>query len=238
MGRCDSTLSLLVGVLTVASRLEQRVILRTMYSKMSRPDVKLIFVLGITPDSQDLSFVVLEQTLYNDTVVLDEPENMNEGKTLAFFSYAAIHFADMTHVLKVDDDSFVHVHNLMTSLHRLPRTSLFYGFSIPADDCCFMGGEGYILSQDLVHWVNVTDLPGRIEGLGEDAVTAKWFEKRRKVRHYVSEKYLFYDHPVFGGAWAHPLIDDTILVHQVKTFDMWLDIVQFFFGERNFGPFV
>lgn len=227
--------TLLVGVFTMAGKLEQRLILRTLYAKMGSPQVKYSFVVGQPSHPHYLALLQLEMEAYGDIILLDCEENMNDGKTLVFFQYVAVKYPDFAYTMKTDDDSFLHVPNLLRALEKLPRSDLLYGFSIPESDCCFMGGEGYVLSQDLVRWIGQTPLEPVLPWLGEDALTAHWLKTRGKAGNYVSEKNLFYDHLAAGGDWAHDYTPDTILIHQVKTNSLWLHVIENFFPATSFA---
>ena len=91
---------------------------------------------------------------FNDIILLDMPENMNSGKTHAFFSWAAVN-ATVPHytyseeyvnsddsrtkaanyvserrpefVVKADDDSFIMLGELERRLRVAPRTKAFWG---------------------------------------------------------------------------------------------------------------
>lgn len=52
---------------------------------------------------------------------LNKSENMNTGKSLEFFSYAARAFPWATHIGKMDLDTFPYLHDLTTSLHHKLR---------------------------------------------------------------------------------------------------------------------
>lgn len=87
-----------VGVMTMDSRSERRAVIRSTYGAHTRPidpitgletsNVQLKFIMGRPRKDLERS-VALEMELYNDIVVLDVRENMNGGKTHAFFQWAA-----------------------------------------------------------------------------------------------------------------------------------------------------
>lgn len=87
-----------VGVMTMDSRAERRSVIRSTYGAHTRPvdpitgletsNVQLKFVMGRPRKAFERS-VALEMEMYNDIVVLDVQENMNKGKTHAFFRWAA-----------------------------------------------------------------------------------------------------------------------------------------------------
>lgn len=87
-----------VGVMTMDSRFERRAIIRQTYVAHTLPvdsvtgqrmsNVQVKFVMG-KPRRALQRRIALEMEMYNDIVVLDVKENMNAGKTHAFFSWAA-----------------------------------------------------------------------------------------------------------------------------------------------------
>ncbi|CAH7670190.1 hypothetical protein BY996DRAFT_4589609 [Phakopsora pachyrhizi] len=87
-----------VGVFSIDSGYERRHLIRSTYARHSRPvdprtglvdhNVQLKFILG-RPRIQHARRVALEMETYNDIVILDIAENMNRGKTFAYFSWAS-----------------------------------------------------------------------------------------------------------------------------------------------------
>lgn len=87
-----------VGVFSMDAAYERRHLIRSTYARHSRPidpttgrpahNVQLKFVLG-KPRIQHARRVALEMETYNDLVILDIEENMNRGKTYAYFRWAS-----------------------------------------------------------------------------------------------------------------------------------------------------
>lgn len=83
-----------VGVFSTDSARERRMLIRQTYgthwkSRVSGTEgVRLKFILGL-PRPKYENLVQLEMATYGDIVILDIPENMNAGKTHAFFTWAA-----------------------------------------------------------------------------------------------------------------------------------------------------
>jgi hypothetical protein len=86
-----------VGVFSVDAAYERRHLIRSTYLRHSRPidphtgrpatNVQVKFILG-RPRRHHARRIALEMETYNDIVVLDMKENMNQGKTHAFFKWA------------------------------------------------------------------------------------------------------------------------------------------------------
>ena len=81
---------------------------------------------------------------YGDVVVLDSKENMNKGKTHAFFNWAnenatvpvyyktkqdavGLGFQKVDYVVKADDDAFLVLSELERHLRVSPRTKTYWG---------------------------------------------------------------------------------------------------------------
>lgn len=63
-------------------------------------------------------------------VLFGEPENMNAGKTFAWFAYAAQAFPWSTHIAKMDLDTFPFMHSLLSrvpSYSEEPQTYQYLG---------------------------------------------------------------------------------------------------------------
>lgn len=86
-----------VGVFSVDAAYERRHLIRSTYLRHTRPidphtgktaqNVQMKFILG-RPRKHHARRIALEMETYNDIVVLDMKENMNQGKTHAFFKWA------------------------------------------------------------------------------------------------------------------------------------------------------
>lgn len=116
---CDSCLQrklLMIVVMSAAGMkfTKRRFMMRHMYRTINIVHaVDYWFVMG-RPSVDDVKRISLEQAVHGDLMVLDMKENMNEGKTFAFFKSVA----DMAavrggriydFVAKGDDDTFVHI---------------------------------------------------------------------------------------------------------------------------------
>ncbi|SNX85573.1 uncharacterized protein MEPE_04282 [Melanopsichium pennsylvanicum] len=87
-----------VGVFSIDSAYERRQLIRSTYATHTMPvdplsgtpssNVQVKFIIG-KPRQAHARRVALEMEMFNDVVVLDMEENMNRGKTHAFFRWAA-----------------------------------------------------------------------------------------------------------------------------------------------------
>lgn len=240
-GLTSPKMRILLGVFSVASKVERRNLLRIAYGVQTTEvaQVTLTFVLGKLQGEEETLAVRLEALHHGDIMIVDCEENINHGKSFKFFSAVAAIGVHYDYVMKVDDDSYVRVENLAKSLDPLPREDLYYGYVLPCENqdpyAWYMAGMGYLLSWDLVEWVHESPIPRNATDGTEDMLLGGWLNAGKKAKHRVNKKPLFYDHPEFGGKCAHELIPETILVHQVKNDKRWHDILAFFEGNRFAG---
>lgn len=233
--------SILMGVFSTAARVERRNVIRLAYGVQSTEvaEVTVRFIVGRPKTQAERLQLGLEALQYRDVIVLDVEENMNKGKTWRFFSTVAAMGVRFDYVMKVDDDSYVRVDNLAASLAPEPRADLYLGYVLPCENHDpyrgYMAGMGYVLTWDLVEWLSQSPTVRHTTGgYSEDRMTGHWLDQGGKAKHRVSKKPLFYDHPAYTGSdrCSHALVPETILIHQVKTTERWMDVLQYFEGSR------
>ncbi|KAG0559310.1 hypothetical protein M758_10G094200 [Ceratodon purpureus] len=233
--------SILLGVFSTASRIERRNIIRMAYGVQSTDiaQVTIRFIVGRPKTQSERLQLGLESLQYRDLIVLDMDENMNKGKTWRFYSTVAAMGVHFDYVMKVDDDAYVRIDNLASSLAEEPRTDLYYGYILPCENedpyAGYMAGMGYIITWDLVEYISDSPIVReQTGGYSEDRMTGDWLDKGGKAKNRVNKKPLFYDHPAYRGRdrCTHPLVPETILIHQVKTTERWMDVLQYFEGNR------
>ncbi|CAD6922706.1 unnamed protein product [Tilletia controversa] len=228
-----------VGVFSYDASYERRQLIRSTYGTHTLPrdartgaplaHVQLKFILG-RPQKQNARKVTLEAETYNDMVVLDMEENMNEGKTYEYFRWASenatvpiLQSQDSSHssagasltskktvigwkkadyVVKADDDAFIVLSELERHLRVSPRTNTYWGYLIRD---WFMAGECYALSHDLVRYIATSpDVVHYTHGK-EDKKVAQWMNMHPNVSslNWVSERCWIYDGPKTGTAYSH-----------------------------------
>uniref|UniRef100_A0A0E0QRS5 Hexosyltransferase n=1 Tax=Oryza rufipogon TaxID=4529 RepID=A0A0E0QRS5_ORYRU len=241
---------LLIGVLTLPARYERRHLLRMVYAlqqpavaSRARVDVRFVFCRVGSPEDRVL--VSLEAMAYGDVVELDCPENMDNGKTHAYFSSVPRLFgggeAAYDFVMKADDDTFFRLPELAESLSRAPRRDLYYGCMVPCDYVRgsneYMSGMGYLLSWDLVEWIvaAAAEIEGRTGG-PEDRTLYSWLRRGGRGRNRVDVKPAMYNFPGRHPC-SHEFIPDTIAVHQLKDNRRWARTLQYFNFTAALKPF-
>ena len=93
------------------------------------------FVVGLPPANYPGTMRILqwESQRFNDLQILNQSENMNEGKTFEYFSYLARKWPvddpskrPWDYAMKADDDSLINIPQLLEKLRPMvPRTSLY-----------------------------------------------------------------------------------------------------------------
>ena len=84
----DGDVRIFIGILTLPEKYHRRHLLRMVYNSQSpagaKVDVKFVFC-NLTTEEQQV-MVALEIMQYDDIIILNCSENMNEGKTYTYFS--------------------------------------------------------------------------------------------------------------------------------------------------------
>lgn len=112
----------LVGVLTTAAKFNRRSLIRTTYKNLLPSNLDFYFVIGQPSDEESRNLLELESRAHNDIIILPVTENMDEGKTFAYFTTIYQTGNEYAYVVKTDDDVFVHLPNLARRLLPLPKT--------------------------------------------------------------------------------------------------------------------
>ncbi|KAL7423346.1 hypothetical protein Q5752_002649 [Cryptotrichosporon argae] len=214
----------LIGVMTTDAGVERRNYIRQSYAshwRSRRPGtegVRVRFVMG-HPRAKHRRAVELENEAFNDILFLDIPENMNSGKTHAFFSWAAANAtvpdwsydADgpvwigekkPDYVVKADEDSFIMLGELERRLRAAPRTKAYWGYLVKN---LFMAGECYALSFDLVEYIAASPALRTLTRGKEDKLVSRWMRMHpaRESIVWVAERCWIYDHPKAGTVYSH-----------------------------------
>ncbi|KAK4703286.1 hypothetical protein P7C70_g2931, partial [Phenoliferia sp. Uapishka_3] len=217
-----------VGVFSVDAAFERRQLIRTTYVAHTKPidpvtgrpahNVQVKFILG-RPEKRYARRIAYEMELYNDIVVLDLQENMNRGKTHAYFTWAqqnatvpinyrrkgsdevGVGFKRADYVVKADHDSFIRLDELERNLRVTPREKTYWGYLVRQ---LFMAGEAYALSADLVDYVATYEPILAYTTGAEDKRVAKWMRIHPNYSsiNWIAERCWIYDHPKSGTTYA------------------------------------
>lgn len=102
---------------------------------MDKVDIRFILGRPSLSRSPVDGILELEQEMYGDIMMLDCLENMNEGKSYEYFAaLGRMHSETLSetqrpydYAMKLDDDSFLHIHNLLEKLRPLtPRKNTWF----------------------------------------------------------------------------------------------------------------
>lgn len=214
-----------LGVFTVDNSVDRRNVIRETYGshpnslKPGSEGVRLRFIMG-RPSTEWADAVEAENKKHGDIVILDVDENMNNGKTYHYFSWAAEHATvpayeypkvgqaiykgekRPAYIAKADDDAFIVLSELERHLRASPRKLTHWGYLV---NNWFMAGECYAVSYDLAEYISTSaDVAQHVSGK-EDKRMSHWLHahpEREKIT-WVSEKTWIYDHPRAPTVYSH-----------------------------------
>ncbi|XP_068649165.1 beta-1,3-galactosyltransferase pvg3-like [Aristolochia californica] len=246
---------LLIGILTRPDQYRLRNLLRLVYRTQmpvaAEIDVKFVFC-NLNKDDQK-TLVALEIMYYDDIIILNCTENMNNGKTYTYFSSLSYMFSGTRnssgsssrpydYVMKADDDIYIRLGPLVEALNPLPREDLYYGFTIPCREMNpvnhYMSGMGYVLSWDLVEWIQSSDIPKNHTDGPEDKVLGEWLQMGARGKNRYNAKPAMYDYPidVERNKCERELSPDTIAVHRLKSQEKWIKTLRYFNATQRLKP--
>jgi len=178
-----------------------------------------------------------ENDTYGDLIMLDNIENMNDGKAYYYWKWVSDHFDSLQYdyVVKTDDDAFVHFQNLALNLRPLPRNNLYYGMNAHND---YIRGIIEVLSIDNAHLI--ASFPfNKVEWRGhEDIRLGSWLikNKKKKLRLIGEDCLIFNDPrvlttymPSMWKPWASP---QSIAIHWLKGIRAWKGIIDIYFSNN------
>ncbi|MQM06325.1 hypothetical protein Taro_039149 [Colocasia esculenta] len=246
---------LLMGILTVADRYEDRHLLRLLRSLQppvpAQIDVKFVLC-NITGDEHRV-LVAMEIMRYDDIIVLNCGENMNSGKTYTYFSSLPGLFKSNAtdpeekpydFVMKTDDDTYFRFPELVESLRRQPREGVYWGHVHEEGEHnpLFMRGMGYVLSWDLVEWIATSNITRNNTIGAEDTLVGTWlrdggkgknvYSTKGKNLNYDDTKPVQYDYPY--PPWT--FVPNTISVHRLKDRQKWAETLSYFNVTAGMKP--
>jgi Galactosyltransferase len=252
----QSKLKIFLGIITIPKLHERRHLLRSVYAiqmlNLTNAKVDVRFVFCSTIWGEDKMFLALEIKLYDDIIILDCAENLNNGKTYTFFSSLPSMLGTglerpYDYVVKGDDDAYFHLDNLALYLKDKPREDVYCGMELPCDymkHICgvhktFMAGFGYVLSWDLVEWIAESDIARSNKTGLEDLMLAKWLNFEGKGKNRYNAEPGFYDYTgnlSENNIHRHGFIPETIAVHGLKRNFKWVKILEYFNMTNHLKP--
>ncbi|KZT59381.1 glycosyltransferase family 31 protein [Calocera cornea HHB12733] len=215
---------LFVGVFSIAKEQHQRAVIRALQTLPSPPSERVVikFILGQSPDEKLQKLAEAEAGVYGDMVFLDIAENMNEGKTYAYFKWVSglPEGERPRFTLKADSDTFLVLPSVLHTLSHLSCDQLIYwGTSWGSCLSCYPyyhRGLAYGLSWPLVAWLGSASFPnGHWATRGtEDMRTGAWLASLPG-----GEPLTVVDLYYHAGDWEGTTIPwdrDTVALHSMK----------------------
>eukprot|EP00797_Seminavis_robusta_P013761 Sro20_g014420.2 (292) ;mRNA; r:164208-165083 len=164
------------------------------HSSIRNGQVKVYFVIGnqrhpsqgdSTKAGRNITELHAEMEHYNDIVLLNSTDVHNFGKSNAWYIWAANDMPAEYHI-KLDDESYVVMDNLLEALSSTPKQKFLGGAGIRMDrdfppisnetikGIPWLRGWGYIMSHDLIQGLvnNCSGLPWNTGGEHEDVYNA------------------------------------------------------------------
>ena len=162
---------LVIGILTSPTERSKqaRADIRASWMKLPTGDRKVAyrFLLAINTVDPDAQLAVQEEAAKTGDIVFLSTEetytNLPE-KVRLWFKWVVDHCAGFSYIMKVDDDTFLHIPALLGELEELPRTRLVYGAvmrNMPAGK-----EEGGKMLHDPDNYMNMTEFPNYVSGAG------------------------------------------------------------------------
>ncbi|GLT36061.1 hypothetical protein SLA2020_104660 [Shorea laevis] len=242
---------ILIGILTLPDQYPHRHFLRMIYGTQSlvdaKVDVKFVFC-NLTKEDQKV-LVALEIMRFDDIIILNCTENMNKGKTYAYFSSLPALFNSTSddrpyppyhYVMKSDDDTYIRLGSLVDSLRPLPREDLYYGYISPCQSMdpfvWYMSGMGYLVSWDITEWIRESDIPKKHMEGPKDMVFGNWLKEGGRGKNRHNAKWSMYNYPDPPTRCTHELRPNTVGVHLLKNQDKWVRTLKYFNVTDNLKP--
>ncbi|CAL4967343.1 unnamed protein product [Urochloa decumbens] len=239
----------LIGIVTVPGAYERRSLLRLAYSLQPRPVravVDVRFVLCTVDKEEDRILVSLEIIAHGDILVLDCAENMNDGKTYAYFSAVPRLFAESPYdyVGKTDDDTYYRVASLADSLRGKARRDAYHGYLTPCHwrpEKQYMSGMGYVVSWDVAEWIAATPALRDDHDDWEDVNFGGWLRKGGRYKNVYNEEprmYDYWDREMDNdvNCFRHEHTPDTVAVHKLKDRLKWARTLHYFNATQGLRP--
>lgn len=239
---------LFVAFFSTVKEIERRALIRAIIKgNYNEEDVAVRFVMGQPHEDWEEEMMLLEQNAHGDIFMIPVKENMEDGKTFAFYE----HLYRLNQkgveprydfVLKTDLDSFVHIGNFAKRVTELDSTkNIYLGHRYPSFGIWYMVGMGYTISWNLLDLIVHSEYAvNHVKGF-EDAQTGFWIEDLRKNGVdivEVDEPMRIHNHPKAPPiALMHgPITEDCMLIHYLKDTKQYLEVAEFFYPDKFNDP--
>jgi hypothetical protein len=233
--RCKYTTkkNALIGILMPASKFERRKLIRETYLRHKPADIDVFFVCCLPRSSVNERAFLLEIEEYNDIIVMNCEENLNNGKTYDWFKYVYSTFCPYKFVMKCDDDTFVHLPKLRNDLVKQHNNNVYYGRRC-TPDYPPMCGALYGLSWNLIEFIATNDTIYKKKDGQEDYATYQWMMFYGRAIFISKALDEFHDHPwATWTGWNRPYSLASIAIHQCKEDERLRDAFMYFFHEST-----
>lgn len=185
---------MVLGVFSTAREREGRDALRQLWKGIDAVcegcRIHPVFVLG-----KSLIDISSEVNSFDDIVMLEEQENMNDGKSFAWFEYSQRNFANYTWIAKADMDTFLDMRSLCLALATTPQKESYGGvivndfFRCGQYEHCLRGppyfsGSFYFMSNDLITLLMQKGFARARKKGYEDLQTGLWVRNLGTTIHY------------------------------------------------------
>jgi hypothetical protein len=195
------------------------------YKQQAPSSITVKFVLGLPSSEYERRLLTFEVDRYQDILILPVEENMNNGKTYAYFKELYLRGLEHSFFMKMDDDVYANLTNVEEWLLDMPHERVYFGRQFKG----FMVGMAYGLSSDLVESIATDRFPAMNHVGQEDFLVAKWMEhynKTARVTSISTDRY--YDHPDSNKGWAAPFSKDALFIHRCKRNQDYLDAAYYY----------
>lgn len=238
---------LFVGVLSASSNRDKRDAVRGTWA-LHPALLRVVFVVSRPRTPQLLASIRREASIHNDIVFLGHVEEHYHNithQTLEIFRTAAAYSGPVTHVMKCDDDSYIHVDRMLQFLEQHPFNHTWAGvisttfapirdpsskwhvskaeWAADVSNIKWSNGPGFVITADLVHLLVaggvVACAPGPLFKL-EDVAVGSWLsclEKEQNITIHLANSGRFN----LGGC-----AEDDLLSHYMSPDKMRCMILQ------------
>ncbi|KAL7418040.1 hypothetical protein BDY24DRAFT_335088 [Mrakia frigida] len=214
---------LMLGVFSAPDKVERRNLIRN-ETKGDWPKelVEFKFIFGRPATLELARMLSKEQEEFGDIVIVGCEENIDTGKTHAYFEWVADTRVgeNPQFVMKADDDTFLVMPNVIRAFQELDCSkNIYWGTTAGATYYfpTYMRGLGYALSWPLAKWIGSADISPAHTTKIEDARTSQWLRNLNPDTDPVE----FIDNGWSMGDYNQlAYAPETIALHWLK-FDDW-----------------